>query len=235
MRPTTRPRRPGQVVGPSRYGRRAKTRTRAHRPAGESTPKKRPNDVGTMVRLVSTRHPPNESVGAPGSLSADIEARPSVDFAMRGMHQSLVQYSGMADQKANIVLGASLIMITIIVGLASSNGITASLGILGAFAVASSVCALLTVMPTTGKNPRRRTNPFYFGDIADMDDDEFRTIVERAMVNDASLYAELLRDAHEQAQVLQHGKFRYLRWSYGLFIVGLLSTSVAVFVEWIVD
>ncbi|MFN3254887.1 MAG: Pycsar system effector family protein [Ilumatobacter sp.] len=167
--------------------------------------------------------------------SADIEPRSSVDYAFRSLHQSLIQLSGMADQKANIVLGASLIMITIIVGIASSSGITASLGVLGAFAVASSVCALLAVMPSTGANPHRRLNPFYFGDIAYLDEDEYRHLAEVAMRDDGALYSEMLRDIGQQARVLQHSKFRYLRWSYGLFIVGLLATSVAVAVEWIVD
>ncbi len=166
---------------------------------------------------------------------AEITPRSSVDYALRNLHQSLVQLSSMADQKANIVLGASLIMITIIVGLASSNGITASMAVLGLFAVGSSICALLAVMPSTGKNPQRRNNPFYFGDIAHLDDASYRELVEFSFQTDEHLYGEMLRDLREQSRVLQHGKFRYLRWSYGLFIVGLLATSATMAIELLVD
>lgn len=162
-----------------------------------------------------------------------VEGRNAVDYLLRSVQQNMVRMTGFADQKANIVLGASLIMVTIIVGLASNDGLSASLAVLGSFTVVSSVCALLAVMPTTRSTSGQR-NPIFFGDIAEMTADEFRRVMTDILHKDERLYATWINDVHRQAVILQHTKFRYLRAAYGSFIVGLVATSVTVIAELVI-
>lgn len=161
--------------------------------------------------------------------------RSSIDYILRTSQQSLTQMSSMADQKANIVLGASLIMITIIVTIASSSGITASMATLGGFAVGSSITALLAVLPSTGANPHDQPNPLYFGDIAYMTAEQHQEALRQLVDREADVYETIAYDIHQHSRTLQFGKFRYLRYSYVLFIVGLLATTVVIIAEWATD
>jgi len=159
------------------------------------------------------------------------DERGAVDELLHTYQQALVQLSIMADQKANIILGASLIMITIIVGLGSSAGLTASLATLGAFTVASSIAALMAVMPSTGNNPNTQKSPLYFGDIAHMTEQEHQDTMTGMIRSEDGVYRSMLIDIHQQSRNLQLSKFRYLRMSYSLFIVGLVVTSAVVTME----
>lgn len=182
-----------------------------------------------MERDEQRSHPPPEA----DDPRLFVEARASVDYLLRTTETKLVQLSAMADQKANIVISSALLMITIVVGIASSSRLTASLATLGAAAAVAAVVALLAVMPSS--NGRRRdgaANPLYFGDAAHMTRAEHADRLGCLLDDDQTLYGLLARDIHEQALVLQHRKFRYLRVSYVIFIVGLVATAVVVTAEW---
>ena len=160
------------------------------------------------------------------------DERHAVDELLHTSQHALIQLSAIADQKANIVLGASLMMITIIVGLGSSAGLTASLATLGAFTVASSIAALMAVMPATGSNPNTRTSALYFGDVASMTEREHHDAMTMLIRSDDGVYRFVLTDIHQQSRNLQLSTFRYLRMSYSMFIVGLMVTSAVVTVWW---
>lgn len=165
---------------------------------------------------------------------AEVEERSSVDNLLRTAQQNLVQLSVMADQKANIILGAAFIMITVIVGISSSSGLTASLAVLGGFTTMSAIVALMAVMPTIPKETRvDKTNPLYFGDIAQMSREDHERALASHLNSDDGVYRLIARDIHESASVLQHRKFKFLRISYWLFIIGLLCTTGTVLAEWL--
>lgn len=158
--------------------------------------------------------------------------RSSVDYLLRTTQQNLVQLSSMADQKANILLGASLIMLTIIVGISSNSGITASLASLGVFTAISAVLSLLAVLPSAPKSSGREPNPLFFGDISRMSQDQHRRLLATRIQEDNSLFELISTDIYQSACVLQRRKFTYLRVSYAVFIVGLMTTSVVMVIEW---
>ena len=169
------------------------------------------------------------------SASSDPDA-PLDSFAavafLRTTQLNLVHLSQMADQKANIVLGASFIMITIIVGISSSSGLTASLATLGGFTTISAILALLAVMPTLPGQSRTSSNPLYFGDIVTMPKQEHQELLRTYVADRPRLFELVAADIHESASVLASKKFAFLRAAYIVFIAGLLATAVVMGIEW---
>lgn len=163
---------------------------------------------------------------------SDFLSRGSVDNLLRTTQQNLVHLSAMADQKANIVLGASSIMLTIIVGISSSSGLTGSLASLGVFTAIAAIFALLAVMPSIPSEDTSATNPLFFGDISRMEPDEHRRLLGEFLADDQTLYDLLITDIWQSAHVLQARKFVYLRVSYTVFILGLVVTAVVMVFEW---
>ena len=168
---------------------------------------------------------------APAAADAPLDSFAAVAF-LRTTQLNLVQLSQMADQKANIVLGASFIMITIIVGISSSSGITASLATLGGFTTISAILALLAVMPSLPGPSRVSSNPLYFGDVAVMAKEEHRELLHGYVADRAKLFELVAADIHESAAVLRSKKFAYLRAAYTVFIAGLLATALVMAIEW---
>ncbi len=189
-------------------------------------------DVGGDSGPTAAR-PPDRSaeVAAPAHPDAPLDSFAAVAF-LRTTQLNLVQLSQMADQKANIVLGASFIMITIIVGISSSSGLTASLATLGGFTMISAILALLAVMPTLPGPSRVSSNPLYFGDIAGLEKREHRDLLHTYVSDRAKLFELVAADIHESAAVLRSKKFAFLRAAYMVFIAGLVATAVVMAIEW---
>ena len=168
---------------------------------------------------------------APDPDEAPLDTFAAVAF-LRTTQLNLVQLSQMADQKANIVLGASFIMITIIVGISSSSGLTASLATLGGFTMISAILALLAVMPSLPGDSKADLNPIYFSDVARMSKEQHRDLLRSYVADQSRLYELVAADIHESAGVLRSKKFAFLRAAYLVFIAGLLATAAVMAVEW---
>jgi Family of unknown function (DUF5706) len=51
------------------------------------------------------------------------------------------------------------------------------------------------------------------------------------LADDERIYRTMLRDIHQNGMVLQHKKYRYLRFAYLLFLCGLIVTFAVFLVE----
>lgn len=162
-----------------------------------------------------------------------VEARPTIDYLLRTTQQNHVQFSMMADLKANILIGASFLMLTLIFGQLQSNGISAELLTLGIFTLAAAVAAILAVRPTRWRlrpDPEH-FNPLFFSSIATSDEPEYMERLAHLLKNDSAVYAAIARDLHQHSQVLAKVKYRWLRMSYGIFLAGWAATAVVALVN----
>lgn len=160
--------------------------------------------------------------------SVPYEGRQSVDTALRTAQQNTLGLSAMADQKASVVLGAAFVMATIVFGdIAGLDTLEAPRLLLAITSVASGVLAAGAVMPrvstpSTGGRP----NLLFFGTVADLDRDDYFAQMREVLASDELLYEVILDDIHQASVVLHRRKYRLLKLSYLVLIVGMVATLI---------
>lgn len=144
----------------------------------------------------------------------------------------------MADQKANFLLAASFVTLSILIGYGTKHQVTGSLLSVGFFTVSASICAILAIMPryrsdghSRGSAAMMPVNPLFFGDFAGEDLDTYLATIKPILDSDMAIYEAMIRDIHALGKVLLEKKFRYLSWSYRIFLGGLFVSPLL----WIIE
>ncbi|MBW0433765.1 hypothetical protein HGB47_09065 [Leptospira yasudae] len=136
----------------------------------------------------------------------------------------------MADQKANILIAASFVILSLALGfLQRGIYVTGIILLMGFVAVAASL-AIFAVMPLS-KPDKTRKNPLFFGDFASDDEDTFFKNMESALKTDASLYKAISFDIYHMGKNIYFTKYRYIRWSYRFFLAGFFSGGTLIVFE----
>jgi len=157
-----------------------------------------------------------------------------VVYALRTAQQHQSQLSLVADQKANIVIGFSLIVLSVIQSQMFSEGfdekfyfipmIAMSLLIFVAFFM-----AILVVLPRTRtvefRRPEEMPNPLFFGFFASLPEATYVDYMLETLVDNSSARALLLKDIYQIGVVLKK-KYRLLRYSYILLALGALLSVI---------
>ena len=172
---------------------------------------------------------------------ANVRSSQTVDYTFTIMQASLVAFSTMADTKANIMITVCSIVLTIGVTQFSSPLLRWPLVLLTVSTFLSLFLAILAVLPSA-KYPRRRDgstgpdvpgfNPLFFGHFAHLTRDRFTAELAHVMSNDGRTYEALAHDLWGHAHVLARQKYRYLRWSYVVFLAGTFATMCAGLWTW---
>lgn len=150
-------------------------------------------------------------------------------YLLRTMQQHHVALSQMADAKANILIGATLVLFALIVREGATIGMSVPLLILATTSFVAAALCVLAVIPSIG-TPKRAggaPNMLFFGSFANYNEAEFKALMAPILADDAVLHAAMLRDIHQLGCVLKHKKYKYLAWGYRVFIAGLAVTLVA--------
>lgn len=137
-------------------------------------------------------------------------------------HMALSQ---MADQKANILLGANFLAFTLAVGQFGGGRYSVSLLVLAVTAFFSALLAIVAVVPKTATRidlDRSDANLLFFGTYTTLAQEEW---VERIMVRaetDGRVLSTMLRDIYQNGSVLAAKKYRYLGYAFNVFRIGLI-------------
>ncbi len=151
---------------------------------------------------------------------------PNAVHLVRTATQVNLTLSQMADQKANILMGATFVVFTLSIGQARGGPVPLSLLVLAGFAFLSAMAAVAAVLPAvSGKNGAGRPNILFFGTFTQLSEDEFADRIIAELGEDETIYRTMLRDIHQNGMVLQHKKYRFLRLAYLLFLAGLVLTA----------
>lgn len=154
----------------------------------------------------------------------------SVNYALRTAQQHHVQLSMMADQKANMLLGATFVVFTLAIGQARSGEQTLALVVIAVSAFISALLAAMAVMPMTRPRPGGTKNWLFFGAFQSLGEDEYiAKMLGEEFATSEAVYTAMLRDLHQMGLVLARKKYRYLTYAYRVFLAGLTLTF-AVFV-----
>ena len=170
---------------------------------------------------------------------ADPQQRAAKTYSPQAIHlvrtavQANLTLSQMADQKASILLGATFVVFTLTVGQVSRGRASASLLMLGLFALLSAFCAVLVVMPAikAPERPSGENNILFFSVFSQLGEGAFIDRVLGELVTDETIFRIMLRDIHQNGLVLQRKKYRFLGYAYRLFLTGLILTSIVTLIE----
>ncbi len=154
----------------------------------------------------------------------------SVVAAMQNTKAYHMHLTVLSDQKANIVIAASSIIISVSISqLGRFDGILSyALIVITFFTTFALLFAILSVAPVFNKTQRKMTteskgfNPLFFGHFSDITLDEYRQKMLDTLQDNDKLYDSMILDIYQMGGVLKHQKFKYLSLSYKIFFVGIL-------------
>lgn len=175
---------------------------------------------------------PNAIPTEGASLLADIEARSAVDYMLRTAQQNQMALTTLADQKANIVLGVTLLMVTLSGTRLSEGQIPLPLLMLLVSALVAGLFALAALFPRSSAaghgspvaGNKRPFNPLFFGGIAAVDLPDYLAHMAELMRTNERVYTAIITDLHSGARALR-GKYQWLRYSYIALLTGLASSG----------
>ncbi len=145
---------------------------------------------------------------------------------LRTIQQHHVQLSLMADQKANLLIGATFVVFTLAIGQSGGSSFSLPLGILALSALMSAGLAAIAVMPSTVPKTHSGGNWLFFGTFAQVEEEVFQEKMMTNLGSSEDVFKAMLHDLYQMGCVLQYKKYRYLGWAYRAFLVGLGCTFV---------
>jgi hypothetical protein len=157
-----------------------------------------------------------------------------VIVALRTVQQSQVRLNILADQKANINIGFTLLFITLSQSPIVLDSVTTSIlrwGLVGitVMVATSLTLALMVVFPRTGgariQKPEQMVNPFYFGMFSQLEQQSYVDYMLENLNHNQQARRMLLVDIYQIGRVLKR-KYRLLRFSYGFLALSAISSTL---------
>ena len=163
---------------------------------------------------------------------AGIEARNAADVFLRTAQQHHVQVSVMADVKANIIITASSIVLTLALNHYNDPGYRTSVMLLIPFITMALLLAIIAVLPKhrplhwpEGTPKPAMFNLLFFGHFANLPKQRFLKEMDAVLRDEAALYRTSCEDIYGIGVYLNGYKYRFLRWSYVFFLAGFLLAA----------
>ena len=170
-----------------------------------------------------------------------------VETMFRTSYRTNMDLSALADSKANIMISINGIIISIIIASISPK-IDSNPWLLIPTSVLLLSCMISISLAVLAARPRLNSqiidlesvrnnsaNILFFGNFVNMREDDFITGMKELLQDNDRLYVNMMRDIYGLGSVLEK-KFRFLRSSYNVFMVGLI-TGVILFIgiyAWVV-
>ncbi|MCB9207502.1 MAG: hypothetical protein H6610_11225 [Ignavibacteriales bacterium] len=162
-----------------------------------------------------------------------------IETMFRNVIRTHVEFSSMADSKANIMISVNTLILTAIVAilmrkLDANPHLIIPTAVLTIVSLATLVFATLVTRPkitggmfTEDDIKNKKANLLFFGNFYKMKLDKFTWGMQEMMNDKEYLYGSMIMDFYYLGQVLGK-KYKYLNICYGIFIYGMII-SVLVF------
>jgi predicted metal-dependent HD superfamily phosphohydrolase len=161
-----------------------------------------------------------------------------VETMFRNVMRTHVEFSGMADNKANIMISVNTLVLTAIIAILARK-LDANPHLIIPTAIITLVSLTTLVIATIVTRPKitsgiftkediekKKANLLFFGNFFNMDLKNFEWGM-RELINDKDyLYGSMIKDFYFLGQVLGH-KYKYLRLCYNVFMYGLIISVIA--------
>ena len=165
---------------------------------------------------------------------AAVPERNTGDVLLRTSQQHHVQLSLMADNKANILITVSSIVLTLVLGKLEDAALRPAMLTLGGFILVALLLAVIAVLPkyrplrlATDEPLPPNFNLLFFGHFAELPRERFLEEVTKAMKADGSVYQTMAADLYSIGLYLSRHKYFYLRLSYLFFLGGFVFACLA--------
>lgn len=165
-----------------------------------------------------------------------------IETLYRSVYDNHMNLSSLADNKANIMISVNTIIISLVITLFGSSYTFTGDGISHVrfvfpmlFLVISSlvavVFAILSARPTVTSKEKyelsnKTSSALFFGNFAQLSLDEFITHVKGLKEEKENLYSSMSTDIYHLGVVLVR-KYNLLKWSYNVFMGGLVLCGVS--------
>jgi len=167
------------------------------------------------------------------------EDRTAVDNILRVNHGNQMRLGLMADAKANIMITVTSIVFSVTVANLDNEAIRWPLLGFAFGCFLALLFAIFAIIPNTdypkvkGSNEIDREspifNPLFFGHFAHLDIHEYKEDYAKILMTDDSVYDSMAGDIYGQGKILALKKYKYLKWSYNSFLVGM-SSAIVIFI-----
>jgi hypothetical protein len=152
--------------------------------------------------------------------------------------RQLIDFSIMADTKANILLSISSVIATLVLTRVTDLRLMSAAIVLLFFLLLTVLMALLTLIPnirTFRKQKRSVTdpdfNPLFFGDYASVKHADYMTHMEEVLSDPHRTYEIQLNELYFAGRYLQYTKYNYVKLGYIFFFMGIISSTVVYIIE----
>lgn len=161
-----------------------------------------------------------------------------IETMFRNVIRTHVEFSGMADNKANIMISVNTLVLTAIVAILSPKldiytHLIIPTIILTVVSLSTLIVATLVTRPkitggvfTEDDIYKKRTNLLFFGNFYKMDLEKFTWGMKEMMRDKEFLYSNMIMDFYYLGQVLGK-KYKYLNICFGIFIYGMVISVLA--------
>lgn len=169
-----------------------------------------------------------------------------VETMFRNIMRTHVEFSGMADNKANIMITVNTLLLTIIISvlirkLDSNPHLILPTALLTIVSLVTLIYAILVTRPkvTSGTFTKadiinKKANLMFFGNFFNMDLKEFTWGMKSMMEDKDYLYETMIRDFYYLGQVLGE-KYKQLRRCYTIFMYGMIVSVIAYAIAFITN
>lgn len=165
------------------------------------------------------------------------EDRTAVDNILRINHGNQMRLGLMADAKANIMITVSSIVFSVTIANLGNETMKWPLLAFASGCFFTLLFAIFAIIPKTaypklpGSDEIDRNspwfNPLFFGHFSHIPIEEYKENYASKLMTDDKIYDALAGDIYGQGKVLALSKYKYLKWSYNSFLIGM---SLAIFV-----
>ena len=167
------------------------------------------------------------------------ENRTAVDNILRVNHGNQMRLGLMADAKANIMITVTSIVFSVTVANLDNEVMKWPLLVFAFGCFFSLLFAIFAIIPNTdypkikgSKEIDRDSpifNPLFFGHFAHLEIHEYKEDYAKILMTDDSVYDSMAGDIFGQGKILALKKYKYLKWSYNSFLMGM-SAAIGVFI-----
>lgn len=174
------------------------------------------------------------------NIASDNRSERSVDTLFRVTLKNHITLSGIADSKANILLSVNAIIISIALSNLipkldnpSNAFLIYPTIIFVVFSVVAMILSVIATRPSVTSGTftkedvaKKKVNILFFGNFHKMSLPEFEEGINQVMNDKDYLYSSMSKDLYFLGKVLDR-KYRILRWTYSIFMVGIIVSVLA--------
>ena len=163
------------------------------------------------------------------------ENRTAVDNILRVNHGNQMRLNLMADAKANIMITVASVVFSIAIANLDNELVKWPLLTFAFGCFFALLFAIFAIIPKTDY-PKDETgdidrksplfNPLFFGHFAHLPIEEYKEDYAETLMTDDSVYDAMAGDIYGQGKVLALRKYKFLKWSYMSFLLGMMSAIV---------